>query len=126
KHFLADGGTTGGKDRGDAEISEDELRRIHLPGYAAAVKAGVGSVMASYSSWNGKPMHGNRHLLTTVLKEELGFGGFVVTDWGGIDRMSADYKANVATAINAGVDMVMVPTNYREFIATMKELVSEG
>ena len=72
KHFLADGGTAGGKDQGDARISEEELRRIHLPGYVAAIKAGVGSVMVSYSSWNGQPMHGNKHLITDVLKGELG------------------------------------------------------
>jgi beta-glucosidase len=72
KHFLADGGTQGGKDQGDAQISEEDLRRIHLPGYAAAVKAGVGSVMVSYSSWNGQYMHGNKHLITDVLKGELG------------------------------------------------------
>ena len=75
KHFLADGGTLGGKDQGDAQISEEELRRIHLPGYAAAIKAGVGSVMVSYSSWNGQHMHGNKRLITDVLKGELAFGG---------------------------------------------------
>jgi beta-glucosidase len=126
KHYLADGGTTGGKDRGDAEISEDELRRIHLPGYIAAVQAGVGSVMVSYSRWNGHPMHGHRHLITTVLKGELEFSGFVVTDWAAIDLMAPDYKKDVEVAINAGIDMVMVPIHYREFIADLKELVNEG
>ena len=119
KHFLADGGTFGGKDRGDAKISEEELRRIHLPGYVAAIKAGVATVMVSFSSWNGQPMHGNRHLLTDVLKGELGFTGFVVSDWAAIDLMSPDYSQDIETSINAGIDMVMVPTpvdRCREFI----------
>lgn len=126
KHFLADGGTFGGKDRGDARISEEELRRIHLPGYAAAVKAGVATVMVSYSSWNGQPMHGNGQLINGVLKGELGFPGFVVTDWAAIDRMSPDYARDIEIAINAGIDMVMVPIRFREFIAHMKELVAAG
>jgi beta-glucosidase len=126
KHFLADGGTTFGKDQGDAAISEAELRAIHLPGYAAAVRAGVGSVMVSYSSWNGVPMHANRHLITDVLKGELGFTGFVVTDWEALNKLPGDYSKQVETGINAGIDMVMVPNNYRDFITTMKELVAAG
>ncbi len=126
KHFLGDGGTFGGKDQGDARISEEELRRIHLPGYIACIKAGVGSVMVSYSSFNGTPMHGNKAMLTDLLKGELGFSGFVVTDWAAIDKMSKDYKQDVEVAINAGIDMVMVPIHYREFVADMKELVAAG
>ena len=126
KHFLADGGTRGGKDQADAVISEAELRAIHLPGYAAAVRAGVGSVMVSYSSWNGQKMHGHRHLITDVLKGELGFTGFVVTDWEAINKLPGDYDAQVTAAINAGIDMVMVPNNYRDFITTMTELVTAG
>ena len=127
KHFLADGGTLGGKDQGDARIPEEELRRIHLPGYAAAIKAGVGSVMVSYSSWNGQHMHGNKHLITDVLKGELAFRGFVVTDWQAIDRMApGDYSQAIDMAINAGIDMVMVPNAYRDFIARLKALVAAG
>jgi beta-glucosidase len=129
KHFLADGGTTGGTDRGDARISEDELRRIHLPGYVAAVKAGAATTMVSFSSWNGQPMHGNRRLITDVLKGELGFSGFVVTDWAAIDLMSGDYERDIEIAINAGIDMVMVPTpleRVREFIRSLKGLVASG
>ncbi len=127
KHFLADGGTLGGKDQGDARISEEELRRIHLPGYAAAIKAGVGSVMVSYSMWNGQHMHGNKHLITDVLKGELAFPGFVVTDWQAIDRMApGDYSQAIDMAINAGIDMVMVPNAYRDFIARLKALVAAG
>ena len=109
KHYLADGGTAGGRDQGDAQIDEATLRAIHLPGYRAAVAAGVGSVMASFSSWNGQKMHGNRYLLTDVLKGELGFSGFVVSDWAGIDQLPGDYASDVETSINAGIDMVMVP-----------------
>jgi len=126
KHFLADGGTQGGKDQGDARISEEELRAIHLPGYAAAVKAGVGSIMVSYSSWNGDPMHGHKRLLTDVLKGELGFKGFVVTDWEGIDHIPGSYKANVEKAINGGVDMVMVPVKFELFLRYMRDLVKTG
>jgi beta-glucosidase len=126
KHFLGDGGTAGGKDRGDTRLPEDELRRLHLPGYAAAIKAGVGSVMVSYSSWNGEPMHGNRRFITDLLKGELGFTGFVVSDWAAIDLMSPDYTADIARAINAGIDMIMVPIRHRQLIARLKTLVTTG
>lgn len=126
KHFLGDGGTAGGKDRGNTQIPEEELRRIHLPGYAAAIQAGVATVMVSYSSWNGQPMHGNRALITDVLKGELGFSGFVVSDWAAIDRLPGDYLSDIETSINAGIDMVMVPIRYPEFIAGLKALVAAG
>jgi beta-glucosidase len=124
KHFVGDGGTHLGKDQGNTVVSEAELRAIHLPGYAAAARAGVGSIMVSYSSWNGLPMHANRRLITEVLKGELGFTGFVVTDWEAINKMPGDYPEQVEAAINAGIDMVMVPTNFRDFIATMKDLIA--
>jgi beta-glucosidase len=126
KHFVADGATLGGKDQGDARISEEELLRLHLPGYQAAIAAGVGSIMVSYSSWNGLPMHANRHLITDVLKGRLGFSGFVVTDWQAIDKLPGDYASAVATAINAGIDMVMVPIRYRSFIAALRAEVTAG
>jgi beta-glucosidase len=126
KHYLADGGTAGGRDQGDAQISEATLRAIHLPGYRAAVAAGVGSVMASFSSWNGQKMHGSRYLLTDVLKGELGFAGFVVSDWAGIDQLPGDYTSDVETAVNAGIDMVMLPDRYAEFSGTLKALVLSG
>jgi beta-glucosidase len=126
KHYLADGGTTGGRDQGDAQISEAELRAIHLPGYRAAVSAGVGSIMVSFSSWNGAKMHGNRHLLTDVLKGELGFTGFLISDWAAIDQLPGDYATQVETAINAGLDMIMVPNRYQQFTSTLKNLVTSG
>jgi beta-glucosidase len=122
----------GGKDQGDAECDEATLRKLYLPPYAAAIKAGVGSIMVSYSSWNGQKMHGNKYLLTEVLKGELGFQGFLVSDWAAIDQISPDYKADVEKSINAGLDMVMIPygpgqkDNYVEFIQDLKELVAGG
>jgi len=133
KHFIADGGTTYGTgssgylvDQGDAQISEAALRAIHLPPYQAAVQNGVGSVMISYSSWNGVKDHGNQYLITTVLKGELGFQGIVVSDWAGIDQLPGDYASDVRTAINAGIDMVMVPTNYKTFISTLRNEINTG
>jgi beta-glucosidase len=126
KHYLADGGTNGGVDQGDARMDEATLRSIHLPGYRSAVGAGVGTVMASYSSWNGQKMHGNHYLLTDVLKGELGFAGFVVSDWAGIDQLPGDYSSDIETAIGAGIDMVMVPQRYQEFTATLRTLVETG
>jgi beta-glucosidase len=132
KHFLGDGGTRDGIDQGNTECNEATLRKVHLPGYAAAIKAGVGSVMVSFSSWNGVKMHANRHLLTDVLKGELGFPGFVVSDWAAIDQLAPDYRTDIETSINAGLDMVMIPNgpgqknNYVEFITLLKGLVAEG
>jgi beta-glucosidase len=126
KHFLGDGGTSRGMDQGDTRVSLEELRRIHLPGYIACVKAGVGSVMVSYSSWNDQPMHGNKALITGLLKGELGFQGFVVTDWAAIDKMSDDYQQDVEVAINAGIDMVMVPIHYPDFVTDLRQLVAAG
>jgi beta-glucosidase len=132
KHFLGDGGTQGGHDQGNTVCDERTLRKLFLPPYRAAVKAGVGSIMVSFSSWNGQKMHGNQYLLTDVLKSELGFKGFLISDWAAIDQLSPDYKADVEASINAGLDMVMIPfgpgktNNYVEFIQDLKELVAAG
>jgi beta-glucosidase len=109
KHFVGDGGTRGGVDRGDTMVDEATLRKLHMAGYLTAIKAGVGSVMVSYSSWNGQKMHGNKHLITDVLKGELGFRGIVVSDWNGIDELPGDPMQQVERAVNAGIDMMMVP-----------------
>jgi len=126
KHFLGDGGTSAGKDQGDTICSEKELRAIHLPGYIAAVKAGVGSVMVSYSRWNGAPMHANKYLITDVLKGELGFEGFVVSDWEAIANLPGRNERQIEAAINAGVDMGMVPSSYQWFISGLRHLVKDG
>ena len=132
KHFIGDGGTQYGTDEGDTVCDEATLRKLYLPPYRAAIRAGVESIMVSYSSWNGKKMHANKYLLTGVLKQELGFKGFLVSDDAGIDQISPDYKEAVQSAINAGLDMAMIPrgpdhsNNYVEFIKDLKELVAEG
>ncbi len=115
KHFIADGGTTGGVDQGDAVISEEELRRIHLPVYKKAVDAGVKTVMVSFSSWNGVKDHENKYLITDVLKGELGFKGFVVSDWEAIHQIDANnLYGQVVKAVNAGVDMLMEPNSWKD------------
>jgi beta-glucosidase len=123
KHFIGDGGTTDGVDRGDTRSSEEDLLRIHAPGYVAAIDAGVQTVMASYNSWNGWKVHGQRHLLTEVLKKRLGFDGIVVSDWDGVDEVQGCSKDKCAQAINAGIDMVMVPTEWKSFIVNTLEQV---
>ena len=136
KHYLGDGGTAfaprdaGGRtvllDQGDTRVDEATLRRIHLPGYAAAVAAGVGSIMVSYNSWNGTKVSGSKHLLTELLKQELGFDGFLVSDYYAIGQIDPDYKTAVMHAINAGLDMAMEPARYATFIGALGELVGEG
>jgi len=132
KHFLGDGGTQDGIDQGNTVCDETTLRKLFLPPYESAVKAGVGSIMVSYSSWNGQKMHGNHYLLTDVFKGELSFKGFLVSDWAAIDQLSPDYKSDVEMSINAGLDMIMIPygpgqtNNYTEFINDLKDLVAEG
>ncbi|MEW1836807.1 glycoside hydrolase family 3 N-terminal domain-containing protein [Nonomuraea angiospora] len=129
KHYVGDGGTTGGVDQGDTQLSEADLRAIHLPPFRAAVERGVGSVMTSFSSWNGARLHGHQYLITTVLKGELGFSGFVVSDWNGIDQIDGapgTSALDVRTAVNAGIDMVMVPTTWRQFIDLLRAEVQAG
>jgi beta-glucosidase len=126
KHWIADGATDGGEQFGDAQIGDAELRAIHLPPFVAAMRAGVGSVMIAHSSVNGVPMHANRHLVTDVLKGELAFGGVVVSDWGGTWDVSSDFPYAVRSVVNAGIDMVMVPDDYRRFISTLRDEVNAG
>jgi beta-glucosidase len=126
KHYVGDGGTTGGVDQGNTEGDEATLRKIHMPGYAAAIKAGAGSIMVSFNSWNGEKMHGHKRLLQDVLRGEMGFDGVLVSDWNGIDQLPGDRDQDVEQAINAGIDMVMAPDSYREFIAALKKNVASG
>src|SRR5215469_13622953 len=132
KHFIGDGGTQGGKDQGNDVCDEATIRKYYLPPYEAAVKAGAGSIMVSYNSWNGTKMHANRYIMTDLLKGELGFKGFLVSDWAAIDQIRKDYKQDVEISVNGGLDMAMVPNgpgkanNYVEFITDLKELVNEG
>jgi len=123
KHFIGDGGTADGVDRGDTAVSEADLLRIHGAGYVAAIAAGVQTVMASYNSWNGLKVHGHQHLLTDVLKKQMGFDGIVVSDWDGVDEVQGCSKDKCAQAINAGIDMVMVPTDWRNFLTNTLDQV---
>ncbi|MFC3997720.1 glycoside hydrolase family 3 protein [Nocardiopsis sediminis] len=129
KHYLGDGATEGGLDRGDAVIDEEELRAIHLPPFREAVERGVGSVMISYSSWNGTKAHADRYLITEVLKEELGFSGIVVSDYDGVGRISGDRNftpEDLRAGVNAGIDMVMISKNHAGFISDLRAEVDEG
>ena len=109
KHFIADGGTFEGRDQGDARASEEQLRDIHGAPYTVAIGAGVQAVMASFSSWQGAKIHGHRGLLTDVLKERMGFEGFVVGDWNAHGQVEGCTTTSCAAAINAGLDMFMAP-----------------
>jgi len=131
KHYVGDGGTAYGStktglDQGDTRVDEETLRKVHLQGYYAAIEAGVGTIMPSYSSWNGVKCSASKKLLTDVLKNEMGFQGFLISDYNAIDQLSKDYKEAVQLSINAGMDMVMVPTRYREYYNDLKALVAEG
>jgi beta-glucosidase len=140
KHFAGDGGTTYGTgilkqpnsterwplDRGDTRLSEKELKELHMQGYVTTIKAGVGSIMPSYNSWNGVKASGSKRLLTGILKDEMGFEGFLISDYDAIDELPGDYKSDIEQSINAGMDMVMVPQKYREFFDTLLGLVKEG
>ena len=113
-------------DQGDAEVDEQTLRSLHLPPYRAATKAGALNVMVSYSSWKGLKMHAHAYLVNDLLKGELAFPGFVVSDWEGIDQIGPDYDACVVHAINAGIDMVMVPFDYERFLTSIHRAVDNG
>ena len=110
KHFLGDGGTVDGDDQGDNIDSEETLYNIHAQGYIGGLTAGSQSVMASFNSWNGKKNHGNKYLLTDVLKTKMGFDGFVVGDWNGHGQVAGCTNESCPQAVNAGLDIFMVPT----------------
>jgi beta-glucosidase len=141
KHYVGDGGTTFGTgplaksegsserwpvDRGDTRVSEAELRRLYLPAYVAAVNEGAGTIMVSYNSWNGVKASASKRLMTEILKGELGFKGFLISDWNAIDEIPGDYRSDVEASVNGGMDMFMVPDKYAEFFNTLKALVNEG
>lgn len=126
KHWVGDGGTTRGIDQGNTEVSKSELFDVHIAPFTEAISREVGSIMPSYSSWNGQKLHGDEYLLTSVLRDELGFEGFVISDWAAIDQLPGDYASDVRTSINAGIDMVMVPDEYEFFIDTLRAEVESG
>jgi len=126
KHFLGDGGTTNGADQGDTDVSEQELIRLHAQGYVSAIDAGVMTVMASYSSWQGQKMHGNASLLTGVLKGQMGFDGFVVSDWNGHAQLPGCNNESCPAAINAGIDMIMAPEGWKGLYVNTLAQVRSG
>ena len=126
KHFLGDGGTENGIDQGDAIISEVELRELHLAGYETAVADGVQSVMASFSSWQGQPMHGQKALMTDVLKGKMNFQGFVVGDWNGHALIPGCTATDCPDALNAGLDMYMAPESWKGLYESTLKHVKSG
>jgi beta-glucosidase len=126
KHFVGDGGTFEGVDQGDTRLTEAELYDIHGVPYPAALEAGVQTVMASFSSWNGQKMHGHRYLLTDVLKGRMGFDGFVIGDWNGHGQLPGCTVADCLEAFEAGVDMFMVPEDWRAFYDNFLAHAREG
>jgi beta-glucosidase len=140
KHYVGDGGTALGTgipnasepgghyplDQGDTQLSEADLRRVHMQGYVTAIRAGVASIMPSYSSWNGEKVSGDKRLMTDILKKELGFEGFLISDYNALDELPGDVSAQIERSINAGMDMVMVPERYVRFMETLTALVKDG
>jgi beta-glucosidase len=133
KHFIGDGATANGTDQGDAKVSRRDMINVHGSGYYGALEAGVLSVMASYNSWddavdgaNYGKMSGARALLTGALKDKMGFPGFIVSDWNAIGQLPGCSNASCPQAINAGIDVVMVPDDWRAFIANTMRQVQDG
>ncbi|CAN5342067.1 exo 1,3/1,4-beta-D-glucan glucohydrolase [soil metagenome] len=126
KHFLADGGTEGGKDQGDARISEQALVAIHAQGYPPSIDAGILTVMVSFSSWNGQKMTGNKSLITDVLKGQMGFQGFVVSDWNAHGQVAGCTNASCPQAMNAGLDMYMAPDSWKPLYESTLAQVKSG
>ena len=126
KHFLGDGGTERGVDQGDNVGSEEELRDVHGAGYVTSLDAGVQTVMASFNSWHGRKMHGYGELLTDVLKEQMGFDGFIVGDWNGHGQIPGCSNKSCAASINAGLDMFMVPNDWKGLYKNTLKQVESG
>jgi beta-glucosidase len=136
KHFAGDGGTTFGTgtpvqnhrylDQGDTQLSETDLRDIHLQGYVGAIDAGVATIMPSYNSWNGAKASGSTQLLTDILKTGMGFDGFLISDYNAVDQLPGDYKSQIAQSANAGMDMFMVPDKYAQAHGLLVALAKDG
>lgn len=147
KHFVGDGATDWGSskpmewasgdnwqgptdvfkiDQGDMTVDEETVRRVHLAPYVAAVESGVLNIMVSFSSWNKLKMHAHKYLLTDVLKGEYGFEGFLVSDWMAINQIDEDFYTCVVQSINAGLDMIMVPFDFKQFIESTLTAVQKG
>lgn len=132
KHFIGYSAPISGKDRTPAYIPQSALMEYHVPAFKAAIDAGVHTVMINSGIINGEPVHASYDLLTKLLRNDLGFDGMIVTDWEDInklysrDRMVPNIKEAIKVSINAGVDMSMIPYDYKEFCTLLTELVNEG
>ena len=126
KHFLGDGGTYLGIDQGDTRANEENMRVIHGEPYFASLNSCVRVVMASFNSWNGSKVHGNKYLLTEVLKEKMNFTGFVVGDWNGHQQVPGCNTGSCPESFNAGVDMFMVPENWKALYKNTVKQVKDG
>ena len=139
KHFIGDGATNWGTgrpkdksqerfplDQGDVTLDKATLLKLHGQGYVTALKEGVGSIMPSYNSWNGVKASASEPLLTGLLKKELGFEGFLISDYNALDDIPGGFRTAIKTSINAGMDMVMVPSKYKEFYGHLKSLAESG
>ncbi len=134
KHFVGNGATTWRSsvnadyslDQGNTELPEAALRRDHIEAFKHAIDVGALSIMAGLNSWQGTPIAAQRHLLTDVLKHDLGFQGFVVSDWYGVYAISKDRYTATVTGINAGIDMVMLPFDYQLFATDMQQAIAAG
>ena len=126
KHFIGEGGTDEGVDQGSTRCSETELRDLHGQGHMAAIAAGVQVVMASFNDFNGAKLHGHKPLITDVLKEQMGFTGFVISDWNAFQQVREDFGEACAATVNAGIDMLMAPENWREVHARLMEQLENG
>ena len=114
KHFLGEGATTDGIDQGDVDCCEATLRQTHSCGHIAALESGAQIVMAAFNSWRGMKVHSSRYLLTEVLKQKMGFTGFVISDWDGFAQIHADLNRSIVVAVNAGVDMLMISSEWQK------------
>ena len=126
KHFLADGATENGVDQGDALITEKVLSKVHAAGYYSSIPAGVQTVMASFSSWQGRKLHGDKELLTDVLKGKMGFNGFVVGDWNGHGQVPGCINTDCPQSLNAGLDMYMAPDSWKGLYESTLQHVKDG
>jgi beta-glucosidase len=126
KHYIGDGGTDGGVDQGNVIKSEEEIRDLYLTPYIEAIEAGVDTIMISYSSINGVKMHGSQYWITDVLKEELGFEGFIISDWNAIHQLPGSYSDQIISSVNAGVDMLMEPTDWLTAIDLLHNAVLDS
>ncbi len=126
KHYIGDGGTKDGINTGDTQVSEQELIDIHAQGYFTAIEAGAQTVMASFNSWNGAKMHGNKYLLTDILKDRMGFDGLVVGDWNGHEFVPGCSKSDCPAAFNAGVDVIMVVDDWKVYFENTVKHVNTG